>query len=122
MFQIRDEQLAALASADRARFTADVVQQVLRVHPPSRTDRRERGEEQGRLHRLVSGLIDRAVGYGIDDETDVAGFVLLSVERGSGFELRTGFEWARTLLEQVELSGAEKTQLLQSRLSWGWGA
>ena len=118
---LRAEQLEAFASAERARFTDDVVRHVLSVRPGARANDRESEQERGRLQRLVGGLIDRALGYGIDDEGDVAGFVMLSVERGSGFELQNGFEWARTLLEHRELSGAEKTQLLQSRLAWGWG-
>ena len=95
--------MRAFSASMREGFEERLVEHVERAWPEEIWNVPEPVVRQ-RLHRTV----DRALAYNVKRERDVVIFVDLTYEHGESFELVPGFAWARRILEDPGLAGAEK--------------
>jgi hypothetical protein len=105
---IRQEQMAALAAYTRRAFRKRMIEHLRRDFPRRALELGPEG-----VAALVDGSIQRALGYGIDDEDDLRAFIDQGVVPDGPFEEQPGMEWAQEILRKSSLSGHAKMQLVR---------
>lgn len=111
MFVIRDAQLDALGAYMFERFEDRMVAH-LRVAFPAYAA--EAGEQRAR--ELVRFGAQKAAGYGITSERNVALFVDLLVAAGAEFDTRADFAWSRPVLAHPRVPEDHKLDWLLDAL------
>jgi len=111
MFQIRPQQYDALGSASRDQFEDQLVVELEDEHPEVVGPMPEAD-----LRARVREAVDRALGYDIRAETDVAAFVGFTFEFGAHFETTEEHRWARDVLVDPQLDGHRKVEMVRDRL------
>ena len=109
---IREDQLRAESERSRRDFELRLVEHLRRKYP-ARTKPLVRGE----LEDIVSEGIDRALGYDVRAEADVAAFLELMLEIDLEFERIAEYAWAHAILTHDTLPGSAKIRLIRARLA-----
>ena len=110
MFLIRHEQYDTLGQASRADFEARMVQHLNQFFP---NECRKAGPE--RVLAAIRQGIERAAGYRIVGERDVARYIDLSVVLGLKFDTSRRYPWAAEILNDPRLNGDQKVRALLHR-------
>lgn len=116
MIQISPEQLRVLASPQRAQLERELVEMVLELYRDEADALCGGHADTEALARLVGQLVERARGYGLDDDADLERFVELSFEHEPGFEREGELSWAGEILRGPIRSGTAKMVLIDDRL------
>jgi len=103
MFQIRAEHLHAFTVMRRLDF-----EERLLAHLTAELPEVVAALEMPALQQRIRTATERALGYGVRDEDDVADYVRLSLELGDRFEFTPAFTWAATILHDATRDGEDK--------------
>ncbi len=112
MLVIRKKQIEALDRQSEKLFLDRMVDHLSEIFP-------EKCKELGskaQIRELARQGLERARGYGIDTEQDVALFVDIMFGIGPDFPDGEDMRWARSILENEGLSGPAKMAFILQRL------
>lgn len=110
MLVITRTQMDAINEALRKRFF-NRLQQGLGVLFPDLAPRLNRGET---LSNSIQAMLSRAAEYGIEDDADLAVFVVIACANLQLFAAKPGYlGWTRTILEREGSDGAAKIGLIE---------
>ena len=107
MLTMSEEQTAALDQASLARFVADAASH-LRERFPALTG----GQDENALHGRITEDIERAAGYGVEDEADVLRYLEFSARYGPRFDEE--LPWAQAELARPHRDGTRKMDNLDA--------
>ena len=110
MLVIRKEQMEALSAYMRRNFEDRMVEHIAADFP----EQFERMKEEG-TREFVRAGVARCAAHGIDTEGGIRFVVDLLLEHPD-FDGSRDMAWARTILQDGELSGQGKVNLIQQRL------
>lgn len=116
MLVIRKEQMEALSAHMRRSFEDRMVEHIAAEFP----QRFEQLNETG-TREFVRAGIARCAEYGIDTEAGIRFMVDLLLQHPE-FDASGEIAWARTLLQDPELSGDAKVSLMEKRLQGPTGS
>ncbi len=110
LFQIRREQIEALAAASVEQFQDNIIEHLRQVWP----------EETGAMtdDELLAWVrygVDRGAPYGIDTEFDVARFIDLMFVFDTEFDTNESLPWAAEILRDDSLDGRRRIDALMKR-------
>jgi len=103
--KISKDQQQAFSDASLHRFEQSMVAHLQWVYPDEAA---EMGEPQ--LRELIRSGVQRGKAYGIVAERDVRRWLECLVGYGRDFDRNPSYSWARAILDQADLTGAEKMQ------------
>lgn len=109
MMIIRKAQMAAFDAATEREFEKRLVRHVLALFP-------ETAASPDEVSQRVRAAIQRADGYGLEAEKDVAQFVEYDFRAGASFERAPANTWILQILEDSKLSPRAKMPLIAA----GW--
>ena len=111
MLTVRKAQLDAFVSDFLARFEARILAEMQVRYPKA-------CEALGlaRCKEIIHQGVKKAEAHSIAGEDDVFDFVELFFELGTGFETDPDFAWIQSVLEDGELPGDGKMELITARL------
>ena len=112
MLVIRKKQIEALDRHSEKHFLDRMIDHLSEIFPDKCEEFGSKGEI---LKRILQGL-ERARGYGIDTEEDVALYVDITFGIGPDFPDGEDMHWARSILENEGLSGPAKMAFILQRL------
>jgi hypothetical protein len=112
MLVIRKTQKEALDRHSEKLFLDRMIHHLYEIFP----DRCEELGSKARVQELAHQGLERARGYGIDTEEDVALFVDIMFGIGLEFPEGEDMAWARSILEKDGLSGHGKMEFILQRL------
>jgi hypothetical protein len=111
MLTIRKEQQQTLSEYMRKSFEDRMFRQLAADHPEQF---KQMGEPKVRL--LVHDGVDKAAGYGVTEERDVAAYVGLMLTRGSDWDKAPENRWATYFLTDKSLSGHAKMTFIREHM------
>ena len=112
MLVIRKKQIEALDRYSEKLFLDRMTDHLYEIFP----DKCEELGSKAQIRELARQGLERARGYGIDTEEDVALFVDIMFGIGPDFLEDKDMHWARSILEREGLSGPAKMDLILQRL------
>lgn len=112
MLVIRKKQIEALDRQSEKLFLDRMIDHLYEIFP----DKCEELGSKGKIRELARQGLERAQGYGIDTEEDVALYVDIMFGIGPGFPEGEDMHWARSILENEGLNGPAKMDLILQRL------
>jgi hypothetical protein len=112
MLVIRKKQIEALDRQSEKLFLDRMVDHLHEIFP----DKCEELGSKGKIRELARQGLERAQGYGIDTEQDVALYVDIMFGIGPDFPDGEDMAWARSILENDGLIGPAKMDLILQRL------
>lgn len=118
MLTIRDAQMEALQSQMARTFEDRFARMIESFFPDQANKLRETSDGRGEgLRSAIRSGTKRAVHYGINEEADIAAFLMLMFAR-SQFQndWREFFEACRPIVESDELLGSAKMALIEHQL------
>jgi hypothetical protein len=111
MFHISPEAMRAFESNARRDYEDRVIDRLTDAFPEAIVL-----TPPDRLRARVAGAIDRALGYGITREADVAMFIDFTFELGETFDTDPRYEWARAVLLEEAFDGRQKVAAIRHEL------
>ncbi len=113
-FEMTDAHMQAFSAQQRRRFEDEMVVHLRKEFPDETADLGEDG-----LRGMIREGIDKAKGYTITLERDVARYLELMLALSPTFDDGEEYPWAPDILKQGEMTGRDKIERIYEHIMFG---